>query len=249
MDLIYSVLLILSVVVGAVLGLLFNKPEAATFKIILSFSGAYLFSVTVLHLLPEIFESAHHSHEEFSGFFIGICMLGGFFLQKLLEFFSSGIEHGHMHAHTHLSPFVILLSLAVHAFFEGTILSPNHAELVEHSHGGSLLVGILIHKAPAALVLFLLLRAKGLSNLKLVVLMTFFALSSPMGYFFAEYGLAKITTDFELWFIVLQAVVAGGFFHISTTLVFESNPEHSLNWKKLASIVAGVGLAIVVELM
>ena len=100
----------------------FIKENSTTkLKLILSFSGAYLFAITVLHLLPDVYES-DQTH------LIGLFILGGFVLQILLEQFSQGIEHGHIHAHNHQTsfPWGIMLSLCLHAFLEGMPLTAKH---------------------------------------------------------------------------------------------------------------------------
>ena len=48
------VLLIISVFIGALVVLLIRPSNKIT-RLLLSFSGAYLLSVTILHLLPEVF--------------------------------------------------------------------------------------------------------------------------------------------------------------------------------------------------
>ena len=62
-------------------------------KLLLSYSAAYLLSLTFLHLLPEAMEDGGRS--------VGVMILVGFLLQIVLDYFSQGVEHGHAHAHTH----------------------------------------------------------------------------------------------------------------------------------------------------
>ena len=52
---------------------------------------------------------------------VGIYILAGFFIQLLLEFFSTGIEHGHAHIHSHDKkiPFSVLAGLFIHSMLEG----------------------------------------------------------------------------------------------------------------------------------
>jgi hypothetical protein len=45
----------------------------------------------------------------------------------------------------------------------------------------------------------------------------------------------------------LYALVSGNFLHISTTIVFESSPEHRFHAKKLAVAITGALLAVAVE--
>ena len=83
---------------------------------ILTFVGAYILGILVLHLLPEVFTDATHKH-------IGLWILSGFFLQLFLDQLSLGVEHGHIHNHFHSGRmrFVgqVMLGLSLHAFIEG----------------------------------------------------------------------------------------------------------------------------------
>ena len=63
------------------------------FKLVLVFAGSYLFSITILHILPELFSGSYNPGR------MGGYILIGFLLQQLLEFWSAGIEHGHIHKH------------------------------------------------------------------------------------------------------------------------------------------------------
>ena len=87
------IILISSALLGGVLGLILSEFSLVRFKLFLVFAGSYLFSITVLHFLPELF-SKDSNHFQVS-FFILI----GFFMQQLLDYFSSGTEHGHIHVH------------------------------------------------------------------------------------------------------------------------------------------------------
>ena len=74
---------------------LYPAISKKNFKVILAFSGSYLFSITVIHILPELF----HDAKDIT--ITGTYVLAGFFLQMILEFFSSGVEHGHIHHSGH----------------------------------------------------------------------------------------------------------------------------------------------------
>ncbi len=227
-------------IIGALVAHKIKKIKSEDFKLVLSFSGSFLFAITLAHLIPDVFEMAHHiGHEQFGK--IGLFMLLGFFIQKLLEYFSSGIEHGHIHHHTHISPVVILISLCLHSLLEGTILVPGAH--VHHDHSGGVLWGVLLHHAPAAFVLYILFRDIKFSLPKRILYMSFFALSTPIGYLVSKYVLIHVS-NYEHLFMILQAMVAGNFLHISTTLVLESNPDHGINYKKIISVLIGTLLAI-----
>src|SRR5690606_7369619 len=97
---------------------LVKSDKSELLKLILSVSGAYLFAITVLHLIPSAY-SGTDAHE------IGIFILIGFLLQVFLEKFSEGVEHGHIHKHdhSHAFPYGIMISLCLHAFVEGMPLA------------------------------------------------------------------------------------------------------------------------------
>ena len=79
------ILLIASVLLGSFLVFLI-KPSNKIGRLLLAFSGAYLLSVTILHLLPEVYtESTDYKR-------IGIFILVGIILQSVLESFSKGAE-------------------------------------------------------------------------------------------------------------------------------------------------------------
>ena len=82
--------LILSVILGFVIVIVI-KPKTKIIQLLLSFSGAYLLSITVLHLIPEVFENQQKK--------IGLFILLGIVFQTILEYFSKGAEHGHIHYH------------------------------------------------------------------------------------------------------------------------------------------------------
>ncbi len=199
-------------------------------KLILSFSGAYLFSITVLHLIPHVYISQNTSPE-----IIGLYILGGFLFQLVLEQFSQGIEHGHIHhsAH-HAFPLGIMISLCLHAFLEGMPLAAGHqAELV---------FGIAIHHVPAAFALGSLLLNTRLSKTKIAIFLLLFAIMTPLGFLtskgISEGEIGNITQYFDK----IMAIVIGIFLHISTTILFESGSadHHKFNRKKMIAVILGV---------
>lgn len=92
MSLTNYIVLFLSVFIGAFIAFYFKNISNKTTKLLISFSGAYLFSITVLHLMPETFTNENNH-------VIGLFVLIGFFIQIILEHFSQGVEHGHGHIH------------------------------------------------------------------------------------------------------------------------------------------------------
>jgi zinc transporter ZupT len=224
-----------------------------SFKLLLVFAGSYLFAITVTHILPELYRQ----HQEVE--LIGLFVLAGFFLQQLLEYFTSGVEHGHIHnhedhdhhdhghAHTHqkVSAIVLLSALCVHAFLEGSMLA-QPATMGFGYDVNAILLGIALHRAPAAFALMTVLASQLNSKRKALPHLIIFSLAAPVGLFISSYFVeSKVLSDTGL--IYLYALVSGNFLHISTTIVFESSPEHRFNAKKLAVAVVGSLVAVAVE--
>lgn len=228
-TLIVSILFISAFLAG--LSVFFVKRENTDLlKLVLSFSGAYLFSITVLHLIPHVYISPETDPE-----IIGLYILGGFLFQLILEQFSQGIEHGHIHHSTHNAfPLGIMISLCLHAFLEGMPLAGGHqAELV---------FGIAIHHIPAAFALGSLLLNTSLSKMKIVVFLLIFAIMTPAG-FLTSKGISQGDIgNIAQYFDKIMAIVIGIFLHISTTILFESGSadHHKFNRKKMVAVLLGV---------
>jgi len=216
--------LILSVLIGATLVLLVNLKDSIV-KLFLSFSGAYLLAVTVLHLLPEVYNSDFNN--------IGLFILFGILIQSLLEFFSKGAEHGHIHHIVLLEqsfPWLLFVSLSIHAFSEGIPL--------DETNGNTLLWAIVIHKIPISIVLATFLIKSKLTKIKVGLFIGIFALMSPLGCLICEN-----VSFFKTYQAPVTAVIVGIFLHISTIILFESSENHSFNFKKFIAIGTGILIA------
>ena len=217
--------LIGSVVLGILL-VFALKPNKQITQLLLAFSGAYLLSVTIMHLLPDVYGHAEDTR------MIGICILVGIILQSVLESLSKGAEHGHIHMHTDGSTFptVLFVSLSLHAFSEG---------LPIHHAGENLLWAIVVHKVPIAVVLTSFLVTAKFSKTKIIIFLSVFALMSPLGVLLSEQ-----MEVFEDYIMEITAVIIGVFLHISTIILFESTENHKFNLKKFLAILLGVLLTI-----
>lgn len=219
------ILLIFSVLLGAILVFLI-KPSNKIVRLLLAFSGAYLLSVTILHLLPEVYTI--NSNDTLVGVFIII----GIILQSVLESFSKGAEHGHIHIHSDGKQFPTLLfvSLCLHAFSEG--LPIHHAD-------DNLLWAIVVHKIPIAIVLSTFLLNTKYSKKIVFVFLFFFGLMSPLGVLLGD----KIPF-FTNYATEITALIIGVFLHISTIILFESTENHKFNLQKFIAILLGVLLTV-----
>jgi zinc transporter ZupT len=231
---------------------LIPKGKSENFRFLLVFAGSYLFAITVIHILPELY------HQNIGNELIGLFVLAGFFLQQLLEYFTSGIEHGHIHTHDHhheghhhsdqhksISALVLLAALCLHAFLEGGMLAEteNIGRIYDMN---AVLLGIVLHRAPAAFALMTVLAIELHSKNKAIPHLIGFSLAAPIGLFVSTY-LAEQEFMSGSFLIYLYALVCGNFLHISTTIVFESTPGHRFNPKKLAIAIFGSLVAVCVE--
>ena len=202
---------------------LFLKPKSKTnLKLLLAFSGSFLLSLTVMHLLPEVYESHNNT--------IGLFIMAGILFQIILEFFSKGAEHGHVHGHETMShiPWLLFVSLCIHAFLEGFPVSHHH----------NLAVGIAIHHLPIAIILTLFFINAKLNKKAIFAFMFTFAIMTPLGTIISEY--MPILNDY---YTEITAVVIGILFHISSTIIFEGSEGHKFNVAKVSMIIFGIVLA------
>ena len=206
------------------------KPGVRWMRLLLSFSGAFLLGVVFLHMLPELYE-----HD---GAPIGFWILGGFLLQVVLEFFSHGIEHGHVHVHSHTGrslPLLTLLSLCVHSFVEGIPFADPHVAEDEH-----FLAGVLLHKLPMAVALATVLTRSGTSFAYSIALLAIFSLSAPIGIYTGH----LIGSGMGGHFLHnMLGIAIGMLLHISTTIIFESAPEHRFVAARFIAVLLGAALS------
>lgn len=221
----YTILL-LSVLVGSLLVFII-KPGNKIVRLLLAFSGAYLLSVTILHLVPEVYTVNTDAKR------VGIFILIGIILQSVLESFSKGAEHGHIHIHSDGKEFPTLLfvSLCIHAFSEG--LPINNAD-------SNLLWAIVVHKIPIAIVLTTFLINTNYPKKTVFSFLFFFGLMSPLGVLVGD----KITF-FRDYATEITSLIIGVFLHISTIILFESSENHKFNLQKFIAILLGVILTVI----
>jgi zinc transporter ZupT len=202
---------------------LFIKPKAKkNLKLLLAFSGSFLLSLTVMHLLPEIYINQNPT--------IGLFIMIGILFQIILEFFSKGAEHGHVHGNDKLQkmPWLLFISLCIHALLEGFPVSHQH----------QLALGIAIHHFPIAIILTAFFMNAELNKKALFLFMIFFAVMTPLGTLLSE-----ISPLLNNYYTEITAVVIGILFHISSTIIFESSEGHKFNIAKISMIVLGITIA------
>lgn len=228
------ILPLFSVIIGYLIAVYLQPKNKRNLKLLLAFSGSFLLTITVTHLLPDVYayeihslDSASHHHP--SGR-IGFFIMAGIVFQIVLEYFSKGAEHGHVHSHEPMNkvPWLLFFSLCLHALLEGMPIS----------HHSDLAWGIAIHHLPIAVILTSFFINAGMNTKWILGFMLAFALMTPLGTLLSE--------EFSFLskhYLEISAVVIGILFHISSTIIFESNEGHKFNITKLIAIIIGVLLA------
>ena len=211
-----------SVLLGYIIALFIKPKKKNNLKLLLAFSGSFLLSLTVMHLLPEIYESNNNN--------IGIFIMFGILFQIILEFFSKGAEHGHVHGHDQMQkmPWLLFISLCIHALLEGFPVGQHH----------DLAIGIAIHHLPIAIILTTFFINANLDKKIIFVFMATFAIMTPLGTIISDY-----LSFLNQYYTEITAVVIGILFHISSTIIFESSEGHKFNIAKISMIILGIVLA------
>jgi len=218
------ILPILSVLLGFLIVVILKPAQQKNLKLLLAFSGAFLLSITVFNFLPEVYHNDQKS--------IGLFIMIGIMLQIVLEFFSKGAEHGHVHLNKEstLFPWLLFISLSIHSVLEGIPIEAHH----------NLIYGIIVHKLPIAIILSTFFLASKISKAKVTFFLIVFALMTPVGVL-----LSKYFSFFQTFYNEISGIVIGIFLHISTTILFESNENHKFNLTKLVTIIIAIVIAYV----
>lgn len=222
---------------------LLPRFNQSLFKFCLIFSGGYLFAITLVEVLPELYTYFPQNK------YLGVYILIGFLVQFLLEYFTQGIEHGHLHendGHDHQfslsNPITFMVPLCLHALLDGMILvhPPSASGHSHHSQG--LLLGIVLHKAPAAFALVSVLL-KMLNGKKVIFYTFIFALASPLGLYISYFLCMQEVFSFQ-GAVIFWAIAGGSFLHIATTIFFEASPGHHITTDHLIATLMGMLLAL-----
>lgn len=229
-------LLLSSIVLGVASVFALRLHEPRYVKLMNAFTGAYLLSLTLLHLLPELYHATAGSGVG-QPLWIGALMLAGFYAQVALDAISMGLEHGHSHAIEARMPVGILAGLCLHALVEAMALGSPETHYDPQSRR-LLLLSIVLHNYPVSIALLGMLLQSGMSKGRALGLLGLFAAMAPLGMTVSAHSaLAAHSRE-------LTAIVIGIFMHISTTILFESSDIHRFNMGKLVAIVVGTALGI-----
>lgn len=219
------------------------KINQINLRLLLAFSAAYLFTLSIIHLLPEAFAFGNVKQ-------MGLFIVLGFCLQLLIDTFSTGIEHGHVHLHNttckqHL-PYGIIVGLLLHSFLEGLPiynLNDNQTSTINHQ----LILGLALHNIPITIAFVSLLKEHEPKNSKKWFLLLIFSSMTPLGYL-SSYALQTFgLNNYQSYSQIAFAVVIGIFLHISTAILFETSEHHKYNKTKVVMMAGGIILAYLIS--
>lgn len=217
------------------------------------FGGAFLLAVCFVHLLPEALTlqgethvCSEHSHEHshsHSILSVGLFVLIGFVLQLVLELLSNGAEHGHLHDEGHdcskssfLPALMILLGVSIHAFLEGFAL------VVNQEVNYSLLIGVVLHNIPIAMLVVNAFMLAGSSKIKAFGFLSVFAVMGVLG------SVLSIYLDFlQDYMGYVIGFVVGILLHVSISTLFDSKESHKYNFVRFIVVITAFLLAVVLS--
>lgn len=227
-------------------------------EIIEEYEEGTIDSASALNEIQTAISGIGHEHEEDDGhggaLLIGGALLAGFLLMLILE--GSGIghavheehhdhsdEHGHGHVHHSAPGWMLVLGLTLHSATDGIAIGAA-AATGSAALTATILLAIVIHKAPVAFSLGIFSMHERETRNETIRDVVIFALSTPVMMILAFYAL----TGLEVHTIGLAMLFsAGTFLYIATvdTLPDIHNPETG----KKAMMYLLVGVAILVALL
>jgi len=230
--------LLSSIVLGVATVFGLHLTDARRVKVLNAFTGAYLLTLVMLHLLPDLYETT--GGVALRPLVIGGFILFGFFLQIAMDSISMGIEHGHAHEIHGRMAYGILGGLCIHAFVEALALgkSPQLQSANDLAAHHFLLVSVVVHNYPISIALLGMLLQSGMKKSSALWCLGLFAAMAPVGMFTSSF------TGLAVYSRYLMAIVIGIFMHISTTILFESEDHHRFPVGKLVAVVIGLLLGI-----
>ena len=218
----------LSVIIGSVIVLLLSKKAIQiNSQLTLAFSGAFLLSITLFDLLPSIYLE-DNLNDKSDQKLIGLMILTGILFQVILEFFSNNVSFDELGTNKNKLPWVLLISLSIHAFIEGFTIRIDQ----------NILYGILIHKIPIAFIITTSLLSTKIKKFKILLFIIFFSLMTPFGTF-----VSNNSNQILNYSLLIDSLVVGVLLHISTTILFKTSEGYKFNLVKMALVVAAIILA------
>tara|TARA_B100000497_G_scaffold52793_1_gene60615 strand:+ start:36 stop:719 length:684 start_codon:yes stop_codon:yes gene_type:complete len=218
----------LSVIIGSIIVLFLSKKAIQiNSQLTLAFSGAFLLSITLFDLLPNIYLE-NVLNDNYDQKLTGLMIMIGVLFQVILEFFSNNAKYDELDTNKNKLPWVLLVSLSIHAFIEGFSIRIDQ----------NILYGIFIHKIPIAFIITTSLISTKIKKFKILIFIIFFSLMTPLGTF-----VSNNSNQLLNYSSLIDSLVVGVLLHISTTILFKTSEGYKFNLVKMALVVAAIILA------
>ena len=187
------------------------------------FGGAFLLGVCFLHLVPEMASDS----EDMLPFY---AVLAGFLVQQLLDGLTAHAEHGHLESEgrrvksgkrgAEVGVTGLMIGLSLHALLEGMPLVG-----VDGKVDRGLLLGIVIHNIPVALIMVGMMLELGYGFWRVLGLLLLFGAMSPLGSLFNIYVLQPDEGVLH----IIQGLVVGVLLHVSSSILFD-HKRNNFTW-------------------
>ncbi|MEZ4804575.1 MAG: ZIP family metal transporter [Bacteroidia bacterium] len=230
------ILPVLILIIGPLTGIILQKVlKVHSHKMIsytVVFSGSFLMGIALFGLMPELFDNISEA---------GVWIVCGFLFQVVLERFTGGLGHGHIHSNdVPKSELVLFSGLMIHALLEG--YSAGLSNYLNPGVLSGMVIGISIHEVPAAFSLSVLMGSKWKRSSFVFLFLFLYVIATPIGYVSGVFVHNESIIS-EHMSQVITAIIAGTFLHISTTIVFENSIRKKGGFGKLILIVAGLAVS------
>lgn len=214
--------------VGIILYFFENIPQKVL-HLLIAIGAGTMFSVALVHILPETMEASNFSVYAFVLWFLAIYLLE--------EILTPHAHDHHHHDHSHEDPhehynhvvMVAWVAIFIHTLFDG--LSIRAGFSIDNTLGWSVLGGVAIHQIPVSLSLASMLRESHFLRRTQIILMVVFGLAASVGFVLS----GPIIHNLSPALVALCSALAGG------SLLYVSNVEllpmiHSQSTRKMKYI-------------
>lgn len=210
---------------------------------LVSLSAGVLLGTSLLHVLPEAFESKAEPHDLFLTLLVGLL---GFWLLEKAELYRHGHHHegdGHHH-HDHFDQsqagrggLSILLGDSIHNFCDGIIIAA--AFLVDVQLGLVTALAVIAHEIPQEAGDFIVLINAGFTRSKALAYNALSGLASVVGGVVGYF----VVGPWESLFPYLLVVASSSFIYVAVADLLPQLQQR-LSWRQTLAQVAWLGLGL-----
>jgi zinc transporter ZupT len=211
----------------------FETINQKILHLLIALGAGTMFSVSLVHILPETLEESNYAIYAF--------ILGFLFIYLLEEILTPHSHDHHHHDHSHEDPHehynhvvtVAWIAIFIHTLFDGLSIRAWFA--MDNTLGLSILSWVAIHQIPVSLSVASMLRESLFSRKTQIVLVITFGLAASLGFIIS----APIISHLSPTLIAFSSALAGG------SLLYVSNVEllpmiHAQSTKKMKYITVSL---------